>query len=806
MSQIIRRKQIEYFTAYAGSCLEIWNSIVGQRITHEDDWIGTVVGVKKIDDSIEIEVQLIKGLHRWDTLTKRFRFGKEHRLSKVFTHLTLPREIEKNSETHYWDNEEHLIYGLRNLASQASIDQPTSNTFNGIYNQLMRTDRKRKLSGQTIQEINNYRQILIDKMVYELRNLASQASIDTFNEIYNQLMRMNQNRKLPGQAIQEINNYRQILIDKMVYELRNLASQASIDTFNEIYNQLMRMNQNRKLPGQTIQKINNYRQILMGKMQISMDITRFTNLSEKAMNPNVRACFPLPELDDEDIQLVSKWCDLNDLNRTSLVQIMKTDSKTARQLCRLLSARFAEKTAMYFYQNQDKTVEDISITQINKNNSDWCKYDLKVDGYPVDVKNSRQSQKSKDRYTEYCIPRFKSSREGQNVIISGVFSPYIRASKLSELLESTERHKNDKILFLGETTLKKQQILKKEFGSLVHFKNPNPTIDYLLPPWVFDYPEYIYTERDNALKKLKGFSDLALLKDNPYLIPVAIAAGIDLKKILDKETDHWEWCFLNQLCTRIKEYGLSLPFLFLTILDHFRDMATGSKTVSDFEPEDYRKFLFYKGRNNLPLGIYDPLKTIDALIKALGILWTAESESIRKFCEFRLVSFNILQGKSNPNDRLWTTLIAYCGGKIKKAPCGKNPLVLGESELRDKCRKLICPECGFCCEKCEEHHLLPGPVPLPEVRTAHVRPRTPNLDGKFDENAQALFNALRHYRMSLAREKNVPPYVIASDRTLRDIVLLRPTNLKELELAHGISPAKAEKYGDGLLAIVQQAT
>ena len=125
---------------------------------------------------------------------------------------------------------------------------------------------------------------------------------------------------------------------------------------------------------------------------------------------------------------------------------------------------------MYFYQNQDKTktVEDISITQIDENNnSDWRDYDLKVDGYPIDVKNSRRSQKSKDRYTEHCIPQFKSSREGQNVIISGVFSPYIRAP---ELLEPTEHHKYAKILFLGETTLEKQQILKKEFGSLVHLK------------------------------------------------------------------------------------------------------------------------------------------------------------------------------------------------------------------------------------------------------------------------------------------------------------------------------------------------
>ena len=88
------------------------------------------------------------------------------------------------------------------------------------------------------------------------------------------------------------------------------------------------------------------------------------------------------------------------------------------------------------------------------------------------------------------------------------------------------------------------------------------------------------------------------------------------------------------------------------------------------------------------------------------------------------------------------------------------------------------------------------PRPVPRV----VEPKE-----EFDEKAQALFDALRHHRLTLARDEKVPPYVIASDRTLRDIVLLRPANLDELKLAHGIGPAKAEKYGDGLLAIVQQA-
>jgi ATP-dependent DNA helicase RecQ len=73
---------------------------------------------------------------------------------------------------------------------------------------------------------------------------------------------------------------------------------------------------------------------------------------------------------------------------------------------------------------------------------------------------------------------------------------------------------------------------------------------------------------------------------------------------------------------------------------------------------------------------------------------------------------------------------------------------------------------------------------------------------ELDEAGQSLFEALRHHRLELAREQDVPPYVIASDRALRDIALLKPRSLDELELAHGIGPSKAEKYGDSFLEVV----
>lgn len=98
--------------------------------------------------------------------------------------------------------------------------------------------------------------------------------------------------------------------------------------------------------------------------------------------------------------------------------------------------------------------------------------------------------------------------------------------------------------------------------------------------------------------------------------------------------------------------------------------------------------------------------------------------------------------------------------------------------------------------------LLPSTERRRTSATAPVRRATP-ADDALDEVARALFEALRRVRMERARQEGVPPYVIASDRTLRDVARLRPRTLEELEQAHGIGPAKAQRYGAEFLATVR---
>ena len=82
---------------------------------------------------------------------------------------------------------------------------------------------------------------------------------------------------------------------------------------------------------------------------------------------------------------------------------------------------------------------------------------------------------------------------------------------------------------------------------------------------------------------------------------------------------------------------------------------------------------------------------------------------------------------------------------------------------------------------------------------------TPTEGTPLDEAAQARFEALRAHRLTVAQVEGVPPYVIASDRALRELAQLftePPNRIEELTLAHGIGDTKAQRYGEGLLAVL----
>ncbi len=69
---------------------------------------------------------------------------------------------------------------------------------------------------------------------------------------------------------------------------------------------------------------------------------------------------------------------------------------------------------------------------------------------------------------------------------------------------------------------------------------------------------------------------------------------------------------------------------------------------------------------------------------------------------------------------------------------------------------------------------------------------------------QPLWEAMRECRKKLARQQNVPPYVIFHDKVLLDLLSQRPETLDEMSSISGIGEHKLNKYGDIFIKILQQ--
>jgi ATP-dependent DNA helicase RecQ len=73
-----------------------------------------------------------------------------------------------------------------------------------------------------------------------------------------------------------------------------------------------------------------------------------------------------------------------------------------------------------------------------------------------------------------------------------------------------------------------------------------------------------------------------------------------------------------------------------------------------------------------------------------------------------------------------------------------------------------------------------------------------------DDNTHlALFQALRAWRLQVAREHGVPAYTVFHDSTLEEIARRRPGSTEELSEVSGVGAIKLERYGAAVLDLVQ---
>ena len=387
------------------------------------------------------------------------------------------------------------------------------------------------------------------------------------------------------------------------------------------------------------------------------------------------------------------------------------------QLARMLSARAGEKFAFEFYTALEHSVEDIAILQLSGKSTDWQKYDLLLDNtVAIDVKNARRSAASKtqDRYnySEFCIPRFKKNR-GYDVIIAGVFSPYLQLKYIEDL--SLAHFTVEPLVFLGEIRNSQIEELEEHFcdKNLLSVKMPRGSCENYIPPWLFDYPERFYTRQIHANSSFKRVEieesevpDLVDLHffDDINCLAIYLGSGRDFP---EKWIRHpWQKSFIKKF-KLINADRITLPHLFMLILGHFLDML--SVDSENYHPQKYLDLLFQPKSGSNPLGIYDPLNVIQALCETLSTLWDNRLRiHLTEFSYFQFDGRGILKGKKSSADNYSTTILAYCGGTSPNGRCGFSPLILGMHETCETCLRLKCPVCGhcFCSENSTEDKFL----------------------------------------------------------------------------------------------------
>ena len=105
----------------------------------------------------------------------------------------------------------------------------------------------------------------------------------------------------------------------------------------------------------------------------------------------------------------------------------------------------------------------------------------------------------------------------------------------------------------------------------------------------------------------------------------------------------------------------------------------------------------------------------------------------------------------------------------------------------------------------------------PSLRTAKPRGGTRRRETKQTNAAdrdelpvlsgadESLLARLRDLRRTIAREEQVPAYVVFSDRTLAEMAVRRPANEGALGQIRGVGPVKLDKYGGRFLEVVRSA-
>lgn len=105
------------------------------------------------------------------------------------------------------------------------------------------------------------------------------------------------------------------------------------------------------------------------------------------------------------------------------------------------------------------------------------------------------------------------------------------------------------------------------------------------------------------------------------------------------------------------------------------------------------------------------------------------------------------------------------------------------------------------CNKCSNCAVVEDEEEETYVETGKKRKKAAQLAG-LNELGVALFEKLRSVRTELAAEKSVPPYIICSDKTLKDMCAKLPRDKEQLADVYGMGEQKIQNYGEAFVTAV----
>lgn len=99
----------------------------------------------------------------------------------------------------------------------------------------------------------------------------------------------------------------------------------------------------------------------------------------------------------------------------------------------------------------------------------------------------------------------------------------------------------------------------------------------------------------------------------------------------------------------------------------------------------------------------------------------------------------------------------------------------------------------------KEIQLRIDPRPLETSRRA-LRAQGAGTD--LSEADQTLYKKLKALRLIIAKDQNLPPYVIFHDKTLVEMAVLKPKTLEDMSHINGVGQSKLSRYGQSFLSVM----